>query len=109
MGRSWYKVVSVWRTVQHAAALIGLAYVKPHHFRRFVGTQLAKRDMRVPLRAAVIGELGHAQPGKRLFPSVKGLLADAQRATLGGDRCARFGLAKRRHHLLLGEAGIGCR
>jgi integrase len=38
--------VSVWRTVQHYADLVGLAHVKPHDFRRFVGTQLAKGDIR---------------------------------------------------------------
>lgn len=38
--------VSVWRTVQHYAGLVGLAHVKPHDFRRFVGTQLAKGDIR---------------------------------------------------------------
>jgi integrase len=46
--------VSVWRTVQHYADLVGLAHVKPHDFRRFVGTQLAKGDIRRAQKA-----LGH--------------------------------------------------
>ena len=46
--------VSVWRTVQHYANLIGLAHIKPHDFRRFVGTQLAKGDIRRAQKA-----LGH--------------------------------------------------
>jgi integrase len=46
--------VSVWRTVQHYAVLVGLAHVKPHDFRRFVGTQLAKGDIRRAQKA-----LGH--------------------------------------------------
>lgn len=46
--------VSVWRTVQHYAALVGLAHVKPHDFRRFMGTQLAKGDIRRAQKA-----LGH--------------------------------------------------
>ena len=35
--------VSAWRTVQRYAAQVGLAHIKPHDFRRFVGTQLATR------------------------------------------------------------------
>ena len=35
--------VSAWRTVQKYAAAVGLAHIKPHDFRRFVGTQLATR------------------------------------------------------------------
>ena len=48
--------VSVWRTVQHYADLVGLAHIKPHDFRRFVGTQLAKRDIRKAQKA-----LGHTR------------------------------------------------
>ena len=35
--------VSAWRTVQKYANQVGLAHIKPHDFRRFVGTQLATR------------------------------------------------------------------
>ena len=45
---------SVWRTVQTHAAAVGLAHIKPHDFRRFVGTQLAAKDIRKAQKA-----LGH--------------------------------------------------
>jgi len=35
--------VSAWRTVQKYASQVGLSHIKPHDFRRFVGTQLATR------------------------------------------------------------------
>jgi integrase/recombinase XerD len=46
--------VSVWRVVQGYAGAVGLSHVKPHDFRRFVGTQLAKKDIRQAQKA-----LGH--------------------------------------------------
>ena len=46
--------VSVWRTVTRYAALCGLEHIKPHDFRRFVGTQLASKDIRKAQKA-----LGH--------------------------------------------------
>ena len=45
---------AAWRAVQRAARRVGLAHVKPHDFRRFVGTELAKRDIRLAQKA-----LGH--------------------------------------------------
>jgi integrase len=45
---------SVWRIVQGYAAAVGLAHIKPHDFRRFVGTQLAAGDIRKAQKA-----LGH--------------------------------------------------
>ena len=45
---------AAWRAVQRAARRLGLAHVKPHDFRRFVGTELAKRDIRLAQKA-----LGH--------------------------------------------------
>ena len=45
---------SAWRAVQKAAQRVGLAHVKPHDFRRFVGTELARRDIRLAQKA-----LGH--------------------------------------------------
>lgn len=45
---------SAWKTVQKYAKAAGLAHVKPHDFRRFVGTQLAKVDIRKAQKA-----LGH--------------------------------------------------
>ncbi len=47
---------AVWQAVQHYAAAVGLRHVKPHDFRRFVGTELAKRDIRQAQKA-----LGHAR------------------------------------------------
>lgn len=45
---------AAWRVVQRAAAHVGMAHVKPHDFRRFVGTELARRDIRLAQKA-----LGH--------------------------------------------------
>lgn len=45
---------AAWRVVQQAARHVGLAHVTPHDFRRFVGTELARRDIRLAQKA-----LGH--------------------------------------------------
>ena len=45
---------AAWRAVQRYAERGGLAHVKPHDFRRFVGTELARRDIRLAQKA-----LGH--------------------------------------------------
>lgn len=47
---------AAWRIVTRYARHIGLQHVSPHSFRRFVGTELAKRDIRQAQRA-----LGHAR------------------------------------------------
>jgi integrase len=47
---------AVWQAVQQYAAVVGLEHVKPHDFRRFVGTELAKRDIRQAQKA-----LGHTR------------------------------------------------
>jgi integrase len=47
-------VSSAWRAVRKYALQCGLPHVKPHDFRRFVGTELAKRDLRQAQKA-----LGH--------------------------------------------------
>ncbi len=47
--------VSAWEMVQRYAKRVGLEHIKPHDFRRYVGTQLAKKDIRL---AQV--QLGHA-------------------------------------------------
>jgi len=60
-------VVSAWRAVRKYALQCGLPAVKPHDFRRFVGTQLAKRDLRQAQRA-----LGH----KRLETTVQHYVLD---------------------------------
>jgi site-specific recombinase XerD len=46
--------VAVWRIVQGYADQVELSHIKPHDFRRFVGTQLAKSDIRKAQKA-----LGH--------------------------------------------------
>ncbi|MCB0112424.1 MAG: tyrosine-type recombinase/integrase, partial [Caldilineaceae bacterium] len=48
--------VSAWEMVKRYADRAGLANVKPHDFRRFVGTQLAKKDIRLAQK-----QLGHAR------------------------------------------------
>ncbi len=45
---------TAWRIVRKYAEAAGVAGIKPHDFRRFVGTQLAARDLRVAQLA-----LGH--------------------------------------------------
>ena len=46
--------VAVWQTVQQYANQCDLAAIKPHDFRRFVGTQLARANIRQAQQA-----LGH--------------------------------------------------
>lgn len=46
--------VAIWRCVRKYAGEVGLDDVKPHDFRRFVGTQLARKDIRQAQKA-----LGH--------------------------------------------------
>lgn len=48
--------VSAWRIVQRYAEAVGLEHIKPHDFRRFVGTQLARKDIRLAQK-----QLGHAK------------------------------------------------
>lgn len=50
--------MSIWRCVRAYAASIGLHTIKPHDFRRFVGTQLAKTNPRSAQKA-----LGHKKIG----------------------------------------------
>lgn len=45
---------AIWQIVQHYAEQVGLEHVKPHDFRRFLGTRLAKQDIRLAQKA-----LGH--------------------------------------------------
>lgn len=47
--------VSAWRIVQGYAKQLGIDHIKPHDFRRFVATQLARKDIRQAQRV-----LGHA-------------------------------------------------
>lgn len=45
---------NIQKTIRRYAEALGLAHVKPHDFRRFVGTQLAREDIRKAQKA-----LGH--------------------------------------------------
>jgi site-specific recombinase XerD len=47
---------AAWRIVARYAGHVGLQHVSPHSFRRFVGTELAKKDIRQAQKA-----LGHAR------------------------------------------------
>ena len=47
---------AVWQAVQRYARAIGLTHASPHSCRRFVGTELARRDIRQAQKA-----LGHAR------------------------------------------------
>lgn len=59
--------VAVWQIVTHYAAMVGLSHVKPHDLRRFVGTGLAKVDIRKAQKA-----LGH----KRIDTTAKHYVLD---------------------------------
>jgi integrase/recombinase XerD len=59
--------VAVWQTIQKYANMVGLQHAKPHDFRRFVGTQLAKQDIRKAQKA-----LGH----KRIDTTAKHYVLD---------------------------------
>lgn len=58
---------SAWEIVQRYAAAVGLSHIKPHDFRRFVGTQLARKNLRLAQKA-----LGH----KRMETTAKHYLLD---------------------------------
>lgn len=60
-------VVSIWRVVHKVAAANDLENVKPHDFRRFVGTQLARNNLRMAQKA-----LGH----KRLETTARHYILD---------------------------------
>ena len=59
--------VAVWRVVRKYADAAGLIDVKPHDFRRFVGTQLARTNLRMAQKA-----LGH----KRLETTARHYILD---------------------------------
>lgn len=65
--------VAIWQIVQHYAAAVGLDNVKPHDFRRFVGTQLAGKDIRKAQKA-----LGH----KRIDTTARHYVLDELEAGL---------------------------
>jgi integrase len=68
--------VNVWCTVQGYADQLDLSHIKPHDFRRFVGTQLAKQDIRKAQKA-----LGH----KRIDTTAQHYVLDELEAGLTDD------------------------
>jgi site-specific recombinase XerD len=68
--------VAIWGVVRKYATANGLGDVKPHDFRRFVGTQLAQRNLRQAQKA-----LGH----KRLETTARHYILDELEAGLTED------------------------
>jgi integrase/recombinase XerD len=68
--------VAIWRVVRKYADEAGLTDVKPHDFRRFVGTQLARNNLRMAQKA-----LGH----KRLETTARHYILDELEAGLTDD------------------------
>src|SRR5919199_2708823 len=68
--------VAVWRIVQRYAEACDLAHIKPHDFRRFVGTRLAAKDIRKAQKA-----LGH----KRIDTTARHYVLDELEAGLTDD------------------------
>jgi integrase/recombinase XerD len=78
-GRPTTKALSAaaaWKIVRHYAAQVDIEHIKPHDFRRFVGTQLAKKDIRVAQKA-----LGH----KKIETTAKHYVLDELAAGLTDD------------------------
>lgn len=67
---------AAWKLVQKYAAQVGVEHIKPHDFRRFVGTQLAKKDIRKAQKA-----LGH----KRIDTTAKHYVLDELEEGLTDD------------------------
>jgi integrase/recombinase XerD len=67
---------AAWKIVQGYAGQVGLEHIKPHDFRRFVGTQLAKKDIRTAQKA-----LGH----KKIETTVKHYVLDELASGLTDD------------------------
>jgi integrase/recombinase XerD len=67
---------SAWEMVQRYAKQVGLEHIKPHDFRRFVGAQLAKRDIRLAQN-----QLGH----KRIETTAQNYVLDGVRLGITDD------------------------
>lgn len=65
--------VAIWKIVRKYSESAGVDDVKPHDFRRFVGTQLARKDIRIAQKA-----LGH----KRLETTARHYVLDELEAGL---------------------------
>ena len=64
---------AIWKIVRKYATMLGIPNIKPHDFRRFVGTQLAKNDIRMAQKA-----LGH----KRIETTARHYVLDELEAGL---------------------------
>ena len=62
--------------VQRYANRLGLHHIKPHDFRRYVGTQLAKKDIRLAQN-----QLGH----KRIETTAQNYVLDSVRLGVTDD------------------------
>jgi integrase/recombinase XerD len=68
--------MAAWQLVQHYAEAVGLEHIKPHDLRRYVGTQLAKRDIRLAQK-----QLGH----KRIETTAQNYVLDSIRLGVTDD------------------------
>jgi len=68
--------VGIWKIVRKYTQEMGLSDIKPHDFRRFVGTELAKRNLRMAQKA-----LGH----KRLETTARHYILDELEPGLTDD------------------------
>lgn len=78
-GRATVKPISrqaAWQLVQRYAAVCNLAHIKPHDFRRFVGTQVARKDIRLAQK-----QLGH----KRIATTADHYVLDDVRVGITDD------------------------
>ena len=70
--------ISAWKVIVKYAKRAGLEHVKPHDFRRFVGTQMAKKDIRQAQKL-----LGH----KSIETTMRNYVLDDLEAGLTDDLC----------------------
>ncbi len=68
--------VAIWKTVRKYSITTGVDEVKPHDFRRFVGTQLARTNLRAAQKA-----LGH----KRIETTARHYILDELEVGLTDD------------------------
>jgi integrase len=67
---------AAWQLVQRYAKGLGLSHIKPHDFRRYVGTQLARKDIRLAQK-----QLGH----KRIETTAQNYVLDNIRLGITDD------------------------
>ncbi|MCB0085597.1 MAG: tyrosine-type recombinase/integrase, partial [Caldilineaceae bacterium] len=67
---------SAWKIVHRYARQLGLDHIKPHDFRRYVGTQLAATDIRLAQN-----QLGH----KRIETTAQNYVLDSVKVGVTDD------------------------